>query len=392
MLLTLKILGLLTSCVGIIATYRTFPSNAARSKMFKAFKIADISITKKTKKREIKTYPTIKKVNVFSDKIIILFNIPDGINPDIIEKHEWLFKQKFGEHIEITQMNSKQFILSIYKQPIRQFDYNYDDITNSIKNMNLPILVGQSRSGIEAYDMTKYPHLLIAGETGSGKSTQLRSILSTLIHSDSNKLKIYLADLKRSEFHLFKGIANKVVYDADELIKILRKIKKELTTRGELLEKSEVANIEDLHSPPPYILLGIDEVALLKKEDDIMEIIEEISAIGRALGVYLILSMQRPDASILDGKLKNNLTVRMAFRHSDEINSRITLGSGDAANIKQTQKGLMCFKLDGIKKIQAPYLELKNAKRLLAPYKNKSVEENDQFQESSPMFGALEFD
>lgn len=78
-----------------------------------------------------------------------------------------------------------------------------------------------------------------------------------------------------------------------------------------------------------------------------MDGIEEISTIGRALGVYLILSMQRPDADVLDGKLKNNLTVRMAFRHADEINSRITIGSGEAAEIKQSEKGRMVLKLDG---------------------------------------------
>lgn len=85
--------------------------------------------------------------------------------------------------------------------------------------------------------------------------------------------------------------------------------------------------------------------------------------------MFLILSMQRPDADVLDGKLKNNLTVRMAFRHADEINSRITLGSGEAAHIKQSQKGLMIHKLDGLRFVQAPHLDLKQARVLLEPYK-----------------------
>ncbi|GIP25040.1 hypothetical protein J23TS9_01700 [Paenibacillus sp. J23TS9] len=125
--------------------------------------------------------------------------------------------------------------------------------------------------------------------------------------------------------------------DASGLKRIVMKLRRELRARGDLLDRHEVAHVNDLPEweRPPYIVLAVDEVALLKKEMDIMEGIDEISTIGRALGVFLILSMQRPDATVLDGKLKNNLTVRMAFRHADEINSRITIGSGEAAEIKQ---------------------------------------------------------
>ncbi|MGO4374741.1 hypothetical protein AB4Z21_29115, partial [Paenibacillus sp. MCAF20] len=179
------------------------------------------------------------------------------------------------------------------------------------------------------------------------------------------------ADLKRSEFHVFRDIAKSVDIESTQLYKTLLKLRKELRKRGDLLDAAGMANINDLPEKerPPYIVLAIDEVSLLKKEKDIMEIIEEISAIGRALGVFLILSLQRPDADVLDGKLKNNLTVRMAFRHSDEINSRISIGSGEAAGIKQSEKGLMVHKLDGIRYVQAPHLKVEAAKKLLAPFK-----------------------
>ena len=184
-------------------------------------------------------------------------------------------------------------------------------------------------------------------------------------------MELYCADLKRSEFHLFKSVARQVVVEAPQLHQIVLKIRKEMRRRGDVLDRAGLANIDDLPAGerPSYIVLAIDEVALLKKEKDIMEGIEEISAIGRALGVFLILSMQRPDSDVLDGKLKNNLTVRMAFRHSDEINSRITLGSGEAADIQQSQKGRMILKLDGLKPVQGPYLDIPKAKTLLEPYK-----------------------
>ncbi|MGE1044295.1 FtsK/SpoIIIE domain-containing protein, partial [Bacillus wiedmannii] len=75
--------------------------------------------------------------------------------------------------------------------------------------------------------------------------------------------------------------------------------------------------------PKPYILLAIDEVAMLKDEKECMTTIEKISAVGRSLGVFLLLSMQRPDAKVLDGKLKLNMTVRMGFKCDSVINSNI---------------------------------------------------------------------
>src|SRR5690606_15887046 len=147
-----------------------------------------------------------------------------------------------------------------------------------------------------------------------------------------------------------------------------------------------------------------DEVALLKKEKDIMELIEAISAIGRALGVLLILSMQRPDADVLDGKIKNNLTVRMALRHADGINSRITLGSEEAATIAQSQKGRFYMALDCLKQVQAPLLSVPDAKELLAAHKRIEIDVNEFEQHLASLelveddssdfdsFGGLDYD
>jgi S-DNA-T family DNA segregation ATPase FtsK/SpoIIIE len=358
---------------GAWVTYRTFPIPATKIKLMKCFRLGKVYLVKEKKKGqtiEQRIYPKIKSVRD-GESLQVVFALPMGLNPDVIFKNDWLFYQAFGEHHEI-QGNAKIITLNVYQEGIKLFDFNYDEFKDKIKDMKLPIVVGKSRQGYEVYDMLENPHLLIAGETGSGKSVCLRSILSTLILSESY-LELYCADLKRSEFHLFRKIAREVVVDAHNLKIMLMKIKKELVRRGNLLDEAEVAHVDDLKNKLPYIVIAIDEVALLKKENDCMEILEEISAIGRALGVFLILSMQRPDADILDGKLKNNLTVRMAFRHSDKINSGITIGSGEAATIKQSQKGSMIYKSESLKAVQAPYLELSKAKKLLENYKRPTL-------------------
>ncbi|MFD3768412.1 MULTISPECIES: FtsK/SpoIIIE domain-containing protein [Paenibacillus] len=356
---------------GAWTVYRTTADSMYRTKMRRLFVAGEICLKRRGRQgKEVRAYPQVSRVTVYHDCVQVVFVLPNGLDPKEVRKRDWLFEQTFGDNIELSG-SSKTFTLNIYSQGVQRFDYDPEAVVRAVEGLRLPIYVGRSRTGDEVYDMTEHPHLLVAGETGSGKSVALRSILTTLIRTAADRLELYCADLKRSEFHLFKGVAREVVVETPQLHKIVLKIRKEMRRRGDLLDREGLANLDDLPEGerPPYIVLAIDEVALLKKERDLMDGIEEISAIGRALGVFLILSMQRPDSDVLDGKLKNNLTVRMAFRHSDEINSRITLGSGEAADIQQSQKGRMVLKLDGLTTVQGPYLDLPNAKALLETYK-----------------------
>lgn len=374
-LAAIKLAGIAASSYVVWSTWRSMPESAIRRKLRKLFEDGDLC-HKRSRKRgkapavEIRKYPAINRVSIYQDCIQCVFTLPDGLDPAEIKRHDWLFRQVFGEHIELAG-TSKTFTLNAYTFDAKHFEYDLEMVRKAVGELRLPIYVGRSRRGDVAYDMTEHPHLLIAGETGSGKSVALRSILTTMINVAGERLELYCADLKRSEFHLFRDIAKTVDIETVHLHKTLLKLRKELRRRGDLLDAAGLANVNDLPAGqrPPYIVLAIDEVALLKKERELMEIVEEISAVGRALGMFLILSMQRPDADVLDGKLKNNLTVRMAFRHADEINSRITIGSGEAAEIKQSQKGRMVLKFDGLTIVQGPHLDVPAARSLLAPHK-----------------------
>lgn len=175
------------------------------------------------------------------------------------------------------------------------------------------------------------PHLLIAGETGSGKSSMVRVVLSTLIHYMSpDKLHLYLGDLKNSEFHFLRRVQHvkQLCMEEVEMDIMIQKVWKEIRERRKIMEEYEVDHIDEYNrlSPgnqKPYILIGIDEVAMLQNQKDCMNTIEKIAAVGRSLGVFLLLSMQRPDAKVLDGKLKLNMTVRAGFKCADSINSNI---------------------------------------------------------------------
>lgn len=346
---------------------------------------------KKVNNKEV--YPTLLNFERNRERITFVFAIQKGFDPETFKKREYVFKQHFGSYIDLDIRVDKG-ILTVYQKGLtKNFKYAFEIISESIKGMKLPIVGGVGIDGeLISFDMAKNPHVLIAGETGSGKSSEIRSVLTTLIKTKSpDQLQLILGDLKRSEFHLFKKIKHVtgVFHSADELRPQLKKVKREMVKRGNKLDAAGVNSIDDLNEQLPYIVVCIDEVVLLKKETDITDILEEISSIGRSLGVFVILSMQRPDSKLLDGKLKVNLTVRMGFKTADSINSKII---GTPGSEKLENPGRMLLAVNSkIQEVQCPWLENNEARKLLSPYKQeeeKSVEnESNEYEE---VLGVLE--
>lgn len=364
-----------------------FAKQRLKAIVLQVFKNGDMGIEYSYGQNKGKIYPKVRNIKFDYEKktAICYFSLPAGMDPKEIKKKEYCFQQVFGKNIEIKG-EIKEFKLTVFTATIpSELKYDYEKYAPSFEGMELPIVAGLDLNGnIIVFDMLKNPHLLIAGETGSGKSTQLRSILTTLIQAlPPDRLELYLCDLKRSEFHIFRQIEHVrgLFVTPKEMMPMLQYLQKEMQQRGDLLDQHELSHINDLKDPPPYIVLCIDEVALLQNEKKLMELVEEISAIGRALGVFLILSMQRPDRKVLDGKLKNNLTVRMGFKCADLLNSRII---GTPGSEKLKEQGRMLMKLpifSELKEIQAPYLDLERAKKLLEGYKSPKMK--DRFKPPS---------
>jgi S-DNA-T family DNA segregation ATPase FtsK/SpoIIIE len=233
------------------------------------------------------------------------------------------------------------------------------------------IICGKDRTGeYVSFDLLKQPHILIAGETGSGKSTQLRSIITTMIlNKKPSELQLYLGDCKKSEFHIFRKVEHVqcVLSNGKEIARMLKHIKKELDERSDLTETFEVSHVDDLPAEHkrPYIVVCIDEFVMLRKDETVMDILTEIVAIGRTLGVFAILSMQRPNAQVLDTTIRANLTVSMGFKLRDKIEARI-VNTPDAEKIDVPGKFVM--NSDKLYDLQAPYLEMEDAKKLLNPF------------------------
>lgn len=367
--------------------------------VFKKAKLYDEHITRGGK---VPIYPKIHDVFEENESVRFTFTLPNGVDPAQIHKKWFCFQQILGENL-MMEGTIKKFVLHVFHSnaSLQSYNYSYKQWQPLLKQYRLPVVVGRDQFGNAImYDMvdSNTPHLLIAGETGSGKSSMVRVILATLIqHMSPEHLHLYLGDLKNSEFHFLRRVKHVkyVCMEEHEMTSMLSKLWKEVLHRRKVMEEYELGHIDEYNQitkdkPLPYIFIAIDEVAMLQDEKECVTIIEKISAVGRSLGIFLMLSMQRPDAKILDGKLKLNLTVRMGFKCADLINSNI-VGTPGSENLSQS--GQMILKLDGLKKVQAPYLTLDQAKEIIEPYrlsKEQSIKKEEPENQEDKIFGMLD--
>ncbi|MEJ9228925.1 DNA translocase FtsK [Peribacillus butanolivorans] len=346
----------------------------AKGELIKAFRSAGLFKQYKSKGGSERTiFPQVHDIHFDKENksLRYTFTLLNGMDPKEVRKKEFVFRQHFGRSIAL-EGDLKKYVLTVYATSMPdELTFKVEKVCEVVSPFELGIIAGMDRNGrYVAFDMLKQPHVLIAGETGSGKSTQLRQILTTLIlNKKPSELKLFLGDCKKSEFHIFRKVKHVqcVLSSAKDIGKMLRGIKKELDERSDLTELFEVSHIDDLPAEHrrPYLVVCIDEFVMLRKDEAIMDILTELVAIGRTLGVFAILSMQRPNAKVLDTTIRANLTVSMGFKLRDIIESRIVNTPG-AEGIETSGRFIM--NADKLYELQAPYLTLDKAKALLNPF------------------------
>jgi len=188
-------------------------------------------------------------------------------------------------------------------------------------------------------DLSKMPHLLIAGATGSGKSVCIHSIISSfLLKNSPASLRLVLIDPKRVELARYNGIPHlltPVITDNKKVLPVLRWIINEMNRRYDLLSAYQARDIEGYNirtlnkkeEPLPYIVLIIDELAdlMMYYGRDLETFIIRIAQMARATGIHLIVSTQRPSVEVITGLIKANITARIAFQVASQVDSRTIL-------------------------------------------------------------------
>ncbi len=225
----------------------------------------------------------------------------------------------------------------------------------AFENSTDPLLVplGLDVSGQpQAASITKMPHVLIAGTTGSGKSVLLNAWITTfLFRTKPEDLRMILVDPKRVELSLYNHtphLLTEVIVEPEKIISALRWTVGEMENRYKEFSKAAVRNIEGYNqlegvTKKPYIVFVIDELAdlMIFAPGDAEELITRIAQMARATGIHLVLATQRPSVDVITGLMKANIPTRVAFNVSSMIDSRVIIDMPGAE--KLLGKGDMLF-------------------------------------------------
>ena len=212
------------------------------------------------------------------------------------------------------------------------------------KKSQLPVALGKGSDGEEvSFDLSKMPHLLIAGATGSGKSVCINAIITGLImEKDPSEMQMLLIDPKRVELTPYNGIPHlmtPVIVETDKVVGILKGLIQEMMNRYRRMEETGVRNIASFNSiggvKMPYIVVAIDELAdlMMTAAFDIEQCICRLAQLGRATGIHLIVATQRPSVDVITGLIKANFPSRISFAVTSQIDSRTILDTMGAERL-----------------------------------------------------------
>lgn len=218
----------------------------------------------------------------------------------------------------------------------------------------LQVPLGKDVNGnVITADLTKMPHLLIAGSTGSGKSVAINGIItSILLHAKPSQVKLMLIDPKKVELGVYNGIPHllsPVVSEPKKAARALQKVVSEMENRYELFAKfgqRKISTYNDFVAknnrendtkiqPMPYIVVIVDELAdlMMTVSNDVEAAIIRLAQMGRAAGIHMILATQRPSVDVITGLIKANVPSRIAFAVSSGIDSRTIIDTNGAEKL-----------------------------------------------------------
>jgi DNA segregation ATPase FtsK/SpoIIIE, S-DNA-T family len=274
----------------------------------------------------------------------------------------------------------------------------------------LPLALGKDLEGA-AYvaDLSKMPHLLIAGATGSGKSVCINTIITSLVYRHSPEtLRLLLIDPKMVELSMYGDLPHlrhPVVTDPEDAALALRWAVYEMERRYELLSANNVRSITEFNKrvgdgvtlrrtepagaegdpdrwvyddgPIPYVVVVVDELAdlMMQVQSEIERPLAQLAQKARAIGIHLIVATQRPSVNVITGLIKANFPCRIGFRVSSKVDSRTILDQNGADAL--LGNGDMLFLPPGTSdpvRVQGAFVSTAETERLMGWYRDSSKE------------------
>lgn len=259
-------------------------------------------------------------------------------------------------------------------------------------DMDLPVVFGKTISNeIFMADLSKMPHLLMAGATGQGKSVGINAILTSLLYKKHpSELKFVMVDPKKVELSLYSKIERHylaklpdaeeaIITDTNKVINTLNSLCIEMDTRYDLLKNAFCKNLKEYnkkfaerklnpengHRYLPYIVLVVDEFAdlIMTAGKEVELPIARLAQLARAVGIHLIVATQRPSVNVITGMIKANFPARAAFRVISSVDSRTILDSPGADQL--IGKGdMLYFNGNEILRLQCAFVDTPEVERL----------------------------
>lgn len=236
--------------------------------------------------------------------------------------------------------------------------------------------VGETYKNVITLDLKENPHSYIVGTTGSGKSVMTKVILTTLVSNyKPSELEIYLADLKRVELNLFRRVQHckKFVYTVEDTTELIADLLKETNDRYDLFMEHEVTNIFEYNKLPGVKklkcqVLYIEEIVMLLEDrnKNAMKLLKQLIAISRASGLYVFLTTQRPDNTVIDNVVKANINNRIVFKCEDSKNSVVALDTAGAEKLKGHGHGII-KRGSELQEFQAYFISDDEVKKIIKP-------------------------
>lgn len=245
-----------------------------------------------------------------------------------------------------------------------------------IANKGLFVPIGEGLDGkCILYDLVEMPHLLVAGQTGSGKSVFLHNIiLSLIMQYVEEDLNLILIDPKKVEFEFYRGVpcVREVVTSSERASEKTNNLCDEMDSRYKMFAELSVRDINSFNEKSdaklPRIVLIVEELAdlAISSKDDVIKSIQRLLYKARACGIHVIVSTQRPDSDFMSGKLKSNFQCRAVFSMASKWDSKVALNKYGAEKLKGNGDGI--FRTNNGQsnvRFQAPYVSEREIKDIV---------------------------
>ena len=260
-------------------------------------------------------------------------------------------------------------------------------------SLKIPICIGKDISGnIEVIDLSKTPHLLVAGTTGSGKSVFINTLLASILYKFSpDDLRLILIDPKMLELSVYNDIAHlltPVVTEPKKAILALKWVCKEMERRYSLMNEENTRSLEGYNQKSleklPFIVVFIDEMAdlMMTAGKEVEHYVQRLAQMARACGIHLVMATQRPSVDIITGSIKANFPSRISFQVASKYDSRTVLGEIGAEQLLGNGDMLMSKNGGNLIRYQSAFISDNEVNKLIKEIKrSQAVQYLDELDE-----------